>query len=106
MPGTSGNTASAAQAAPDVHPQTGEELVETSISGYKISGTAARQVQNDKLPKRHKVAPTFDGNKPSTLTKYLSELEDIFKYFDVTEGGAKITLALQYMDWNTRKIHK
>ena len=98
--------APAAQDPPGGQEGNDDGRTETNIPNFKVSAEAAKQVLNDKLPKRHKVAPTFDASQPWLLTKYFDELEEIFKYSGVTEDDAKILLALNYMEWNTKKVHE
>jgi hypothetical protein len=78
----------------------------TNIPNFALSEEAAKQVLNDKLPKCFKITPTFDAREPSMLTKYLDQLEEIFTHTNVTDDDAKIYIALNYMEYETKKLHQ
>ncbi|KAK7434881.1 hypothetical protein VKT23_019984 [Stygiomarasmius scandens] len=60
-------------------------------------------MQNDKLPKKSKTPPIFDGEEPGKLLDWLEDLEDIWKSSGVTLDKAKIALALSWMKRATQK---
>ncbi|KAK7452232.1 hypothetical protein VKT23_012337 [Stygiomarasmius scandens] len=64
------------------------------------------QIQSDKLPKKSKTPPVFNGEDPDTLFDWIEDVEEIFETSGVTQDKAKIELALKWMKRATSREMK
>lgn len=80
-----------------------EEIQNVTVGVHSLSPAAMKELQNDKLPRKSKLAPVFDHTDPSSLISWLEQVEEIFLRLGIKEGPSKIFLATDWMTYETKK---